>query len=98
MQMAQDNNITYYFQINCFYSKANWIKDHIIDSGFLTSSQIEQVSWDECEKYALNSSGVIEACSLKKQGNSDIQISKYLKQSIYTIKKYLKRGEILGLL
>lgn len=97
MKMAQENGIDNYFQINCFYSNIDWVKNNIVSSGFLSADKIDMVNWDECDRYALYNSDVVKTCELYNANLEVKDIANKLQHSIPTIKKYLKRGTIIGL-
>nr|DAV02301.1 MAG TPA: helix-turn-helix domain protein [Caudoviricetes sp.] len=97
MQIAKENGIKYYFQINCYHSDLEWVKSNIISSDFLSQDQIDKIDWVECNRYALYSSNVVKACELFNEDVGVGDISKILKHSKPTIRKYLKRGAIIGL-
>ena len=55
------------------------------------------VNWDECDRYALYNSDVVKTCELYNANLEVKDIANKLQHSIPTIKKYLKRGTIIGL-
>ena len=81
-----------YIIIDCRESTLEWIKNHILKSKLNNIFDLTKVDWLISLKYAC-SSLVKQACELWNENKySVIQISKIIKLSDQTIRKYLKQG------
>lgn len=96
--LALNNNIKYYIEINCIESNDIFIKNNIVDSGLLNLLNINEsdIDWNKCCEFASGSFVVIVAkewnngCSIKK-------IKEKTKLSDSTIVKYLKIAAEIGM-
>lgn len=94
--IALENGILNYIEVDCRYSKKNWLIDNSIASleKYFTLSNVD---WDKIWIKSL-SSKVIESWKLYKEGLDKKEISAELGVSIYTVRAYLKRGEELNII
>lgn len=97
-ELAKENGIKDYFEIDCRKSELNWIKNSIIKSGLLELLKLteDDIDWTECHKYAVKSK-VYYACELWNDGLSIKDISTKLCVNNNTITKYLQQGKELRL-
>lgn len=98
-ELAIQNNITYYFEIDCRKSDKSYIMDSVIESGLLDILGIRQydVDWEECHTRAL-SSKIFEVCELWNTGKyTTVQIQDELKINRSTVQRYLNKGHELGI-
>jgi hypothetical protein len=97
-KIANENNITHYFIIDCRYSNLDWIKSHIISSGLLTlfNAFDSSIDWNLCGKAAI-SSNVIQVADLWNNGKTSGEISKIMKLGKHTIRSYLIKATDIGL-
>ena len=88
-------------RIDCDYGKdirirMNYIKEHILNSKLNDLFDLNKIDWLKCYKYICNSL-VKKACNLWNLNKyTIIEISKIMKLSDNTIRKYLKQGVQLG--
>jgi len=93
---AIKNNIEV-IRIDCELSELELIKNNVLDSKLNSMFDLSKIDWDKAEEFAL-SNLVKTACDYKKN-NSNItiyEIKNLMKLSNTTIRKYLKKGSILG--
>ena len=98
-QLAIQNNIKYYIEIDCRYSEMEWIKQSIMSSELpaILSFQEQDIDWIECDLRAKKSL-LIETCKLWQQGrHNTLEIANELHISRATVNIYLKSGAKLGL-
>lgn len=95
--IALNNKIEKYLQLDCRISKLEYIKNSIINSCFSKIFDLSNVDWDECHRYSINSSRIVEACELWNKTKDTKRISEELCISRTTVIEYLKNGAILGL-
>ena len=107
-ELAEQNGIKEdkYIAIDCRYSTLEWIKNSIMkrDSNNpnkqclaeILNFKEEDIDWLKCHEYACNSL-VKEVCNLWNSGVKSIkEISKIIKISTCTVRRYIKQGVILG--
>ena len=99
-ELALNNNVEKYIELNCSKSNKEWMKNSIINSGLpsLLNIDIDNIDWDECQKYTTNSM-LIASCNYKNNHPelSTTDIGKILNMPAPTIQKYLQRGSELGI-
>lgn len=102
-QLALDNNINYYIELDCRYSELEYIKNSILNSELSEIIDLSNIDWIKCEEYAINSNKVKEVCDywhLHNEVNNEelttTDISKVFNLGKSTIRIYLKQGNILG--
>ena len=99
-ELALNNNVEKYIELNCSKSNKEWMKNSIINSGLpsLLNIDIDNIDWDECQKYTTNSM-LIASCNYKNNHPelSTTDIGKILNMPAQTIQKYLQRGSELGI-
>lgn len=99
-QIAIDNGIYYYIELDCRKSNPDHIKDSIINSdlpnifGFCS----QDIDWKECDYNATNSA-IFETSKLWNRCVFDIiELASYIGVHPETIRRYLKRANSLNLL
>lgn len=99
-QVAIDNDIYYYIEIDCRNSESNYIKNSIMNSelpnifGFNESD----IDWDECDKYA-SGSLLIKASEYWNSGTYNIkEIANQFGLHPDTIRRYIKKARSLNLI
>lgn len=102
MDIAIQNGIQLdcYIQLDCRQSTLEYIKNSIMSSNLpkLLSFTESQIDWAECGRFAM-SSRMIEACDLWNSGiRSTSKIGTVMQMNRSTIRKYLHRGEELGMI
>lgn len=90
-KLAIENGIDNYFQINCSYSKLDFIKSNILDSNLSSLLDLTKIDWSKChedscsrlvkETYALWNSGITNVIEIAKiMDMSKSSVWKYLNQ------------------
>ena len=87
-----------YIIIDCRYSNLEWCKENILNSELNNIFNLNNINWEEWNKYALTSSLVEKVGNIKKQHPefTSTQISKLIKVSICTTKKLLHKAMECG--
>lgn len=98
-KLALDNGVIEenYIVINCKYSDLEYIKDKVIHSELNNLFDLSKVNWLQAEEFAVSNLVKI-ACDYKKDNIklSCNDIGKLMNLSSHTIRRYLKKGTILG--
>ena len=95
-RLANKNNILM-IRIDCKESDLEYIKDKILHSKLNDLVDLSKINWLKCEEFAL-SNLVKKACEYKRD-NPDlttVQIGKIMNMCKVSIRKYLKKGNLLG--
>ena len=89
-ELAMQNGVAHYFEIDCRYSDLEWTKSHIISSRLLKLFNLldDDVDWTLCGREAL-SSKVISAANLWNIGHNVSEISEIMQLQRHTIRYYL---------
>lgn len=98
-ELALQNGIKYYIQLDCRESNKEWIKRSVIDSQLLKILKIDetQIDWNKCDEYATNSL-VKEICDVYNKNPMAItRLAKKFNVGVSTVSRYLKKGTELGL-
>lgn len=95
--LALENNIEKYIQLDCRISELEFIKKSIIDSDLALIFDLSSIDWEKCHKDSISSSRVIEACKLWNKTENTKLISDKLCISRTTVIEYLNKGNGLGL-
>ncbi len=95
-QLATKNGIDYYVTIDCRTSNQEWVKDNLISSYISTIFYLDNIDWDECNRFANKSIMYEVCCDYEKSKDLKFICSKYFLDNS-TIRKYLKRGIELGI-
>lgn len=92
------NGIEHYVVLDCRKSELEWIKNSIMSSRLpeLLGFCEDDINWEKCHANSVHST-LVEANSLYAKGVSIEVISSMLKISEATCRRYLTRGEELGL-
>ena len=96
--LAIKNGIENYIVLDCRKSELKWIKNSILNSKLpeLLNFKEEDIDWLKCHEYACGNL-IKDSCDLWNGGLRNMQeISKILRLTRHTIRKYLKQGVELG--
>lgn len=98
-RLAIENGIEHYFQINCSYSNADFIKSSILGVGLLETigTDVSKINWSECNLFATNNL-IKEVCDYKR-ANTNVtlhQIANIYNISYKTVLQYIKTGVKYG--
>lgn len=96
-QLALENGIKFYIELDCRESKLNHIKKSVVESELLNILKIKEqdIIWEECEAF-YNKSLQTKAMELYNSGYGIKDIAETLKLSRTTIKLYMKNLANLG--
>lgn len=96
--LAKENGIMNYFQIDFKYSDFDYMKEHIISSGLfeLLNISVDNIDFESCYKSSLKSR-VFEAVEYWNQGLKVNDIFPIMKVSNVTVINYLNQAHKLGL-
>lgn len=95
--LAFDNGVKHYVELDCRNSDFNYIKESILNSDLSTLFDLNDVDWNQVGANALKSK-VLDVCELYNSGvKSTIKISEMLKLDITTVRDYLGRCADVGL-
>lgn len=95
-QIALNNGIALYDEIDARYSNCNHIKDSILSSKFNGIFDLSKVDWQECDKSARKSI-LYDICKAWSDGKKIIDIASEFKIHTSTVSSYLVVGEKLNL-
>jgi hypothetical protein len=96
-QIAFDNGIKHYIEIDASLSQLEYMKQSILSSTLNQLFDLSQIDWQDCESYSLKSM-VTETCNLWLSGmHNTLEISKILDISLTSVQRNLKRGTNIGL-
>jgi len=97
--LASKNGITNYITLDCRSSKISWIKNSIMASDLpkILNFKDDDIDWLKCHRYSC--SGIVSmVCKTWTDGTKSILgISKKLKISKDTVRRYLRKGAIIGM-
>ena len=98
-RLAKENGIKHYIVLDCRKSELEWIKNSVIESELpsLFNFTEDDVDWLKCHEFALKNI-VKEVCRYKKSHSNEkvSSLSDRFKIEESTVRKYLKKGKILG--
>lgn len=97
-QLALDNGIDYYFEIDCRKSDADYIRKNVVDSGILEILGVDAdlIDWKACDEFA-TSNLIKEICEFRETFKWPIiKIAEKYGFSRTTIREYLARGAKFG--
>lgn len=96
-ELAINNNINIYIELDCSYSEMEYIKQSIFNSKFNDIFDLSNIDWELIDRQCANSK-IIEVCDLYNSGIDDIQeLANILHIHDTTVRDYLKRCAKLGL-
>ncbi len=95
-QIARENGISKYIEIDCRESDFNWIKNSILHSQMMNIFDLSHIHWDIIYKNA-SKSKVLMACNMWNNGNSITNIASNLHLSDVTVQKFLHSCNDAGL-
>lgn len=98
-ELAINNGIEYYIELDCRKSDMEWIKNSTIDSDLKNISNLSNVNWLKCEEFALKNivKEVCEYWNNKQEWETTSDLANHFNVSQTTIMNYLKSGERLRL-
>ena len=97
-ELASNNGIEYYIELDCRKSEMDWIKQSIMDSELpkLLNFKETDIDWLKCEEYCATNLVKI-VCEIFESGIKDTpEIAKITRLSISAVRNYLKTGKKLG--
>lgn len=96
-QLARENGIENYIQLDCRVSSLDWIKNSTLHSELKDILNLSNVNWEYCEEYALKNI-IKEICLLWNAGkySSIKDFAKEIGLHSTTISSYLKKGNEYG--
>ena len=97
-QLALNNNVNIYIEIDCSKSELKFIKNSILNSKLAELFDLSKIDWNKCEEYAL-SNIVKEVCNSwnnKKENETTTDIAIKYNVSNTAVRTYLHKGNKLG--
>lgn len=101
-ELALNNGINYYIELDCRESKLNYIKNSIINSKLNSIFNLNNINWLECERFGL-SNRVKEVCDywklhneINNEGLTTTDIGEIFKLCQGSICRFLNKGTKLG--
>lgn len=101
-QLALENSIDSYIELDCSKSKLEYIKQSILNSKISEMFDLNKIEWLQCEEYAL-SNRVKEICNYWREYNNiqhknltTTNVGEIFNLTRHTVSKYLKQGAKLG--
>ena len=96
-ELALNNGITYYVQLDCRYSDKCWIKKSIENSILAQLFDLSKVNYDECDLFATKNLAKT-VCDYRHDNPEvlDVDIAKYFNIGIAATRTYLLKGNKLG--
>lgn len=99
-ELALQNGIKHYIELDCRVSSLEWIKNSILNSELNTLFDLSKVDWKIVGKN-IEKSIVIDVCKIwsetKSENRSTLELAKIFNTSDVQIRRYLKRGDAIGL-
>jgi hypothetical protein len=98
-ELAKNNNIQYYVELDCRKSDLKYITDSVSQSELKEILQLDDINWEVVGQRAIKSK-IVEACEvyeLQKDNLTSKNISVILGIGYHTLLKYLKLGSEVGL-
>lgn len=96
-EIALNNSINKYIELDCRYSNLSYIKESILNSELNLLFDLSKIDWIECEKYCMSNLVKI-ACDYKRinPNMTTVEIGNIMNLHSSTISKYLKKGTEIG--
>lgn len=95
-EIALNNGIKNYIEIDCSESTLNYIKDSIIKSLLNDMFCLDKINWEMCHESALNNI-TKEVCDAYNSGTKHtLELSKKFNMSRNAIVRHLKKGQLIG--
>ena len=101
-ELALNNGIDYYIELDCRESNLEWIRNSVINSELNKIFNLEKVDWLKCEEFAL-SNRVKEVCDYwhlhNEINNEELttnDLAKIFNTTKTTVCSYLNKGRKLG--
>ena len=97
-ELALNNGITYYVQLDCRYSDKDWIKKSIENSILAELFDLSKVDFDKCDLFATKNLAKT-VCDYRRDNPEalDVDIAKHFNIGIDATRTYLLKGDKLGL-
>lgn len=96
-ELALNNGIKHYIELDCRCSDLNYIKRSILNSELTKLFDLSKIDWLICEEFALKNI-VKEVCLMYNKKVSVKDISKKYNINIRTIRRYISKGREVGLI
>lgn len=96
-QLAEENGVTYYVELDCHRSDKNLIQNSIESSILSELFDLSNIDYNECDRFA--SDNFMKTVCDYKHDNPNVfvvDIAKHFNISKYRVRKYLKSGNDLG--
>ncbi|EPB8173065.1 hypothetical protein ACRTAL_002240 [Clostridium perfringens] len=97
-EIALQNDIKHYIELDCRESNLEWIKNSILNSELAELFNLSNIDWTSCAKFA-NKNIVKEVCNYwnnRKENEGVSDLAKEFKVARTSIRSYLKKGTKLG--
>lgn len=96
-ELALNNGITYYVQLDCRYSDKDWIKKSIENSILAELFDLSKVDFDKCDLFATKNLAKT-VCDYRRDNPEalDVDIAKHFNIGIDATRTYLLKGDKLG--
>lgn len=95
--LAIDNDISKYIELDCRYSEFDYIRQSVLNSDIRFIYDLSCVDWDLLERSCLESK-VVEACNMYNKGIKNTnEISRAIGINRTTVREYLRRCADAGL-
>lgn len=97
-EMALQNGIKYYIELDCRESNMEYIKNSILNSELANLFNLSNIDWNKCAEFA-NKNIVREVCDYwnnKRDDKTTTDVGKIFNLDRTTIRHYLKKGVKLG--
>ena len=97
-QLALNNGISNYIELDCRESNLSFIKNSILNSELNNMFNLNKINWLQCEEFALGNL-IKKICNYwnnKKEEETTRSVGKIFNLDRNTICRYLKKGQNLG--
>ncbi|WP_283695656.1 zinc-ribbon domain-containing protein [Clostridium perfringens] len=97
-EMALQNGIQHYIELDCRNSNLEWIKSSILKSELNELFDLSNINWTSCAEFA-NKNIVKEVCKYwnnKREDETMVDLGKIFNLNRNTIRRYLIKGNKLG--
>lgn len=97
-ELALQNGIKYYIELNCSESNMSYIKHSILNSELSELFDLNRIDWNKCAEFA-NKNIIKEVCEYWRNRSKDettTDVGKIFSLHYSTISNYLKKGTKLG--
>ncbi|HJG96735.1 MAG TPA: hypothetical protein K8V90_06500 [Romboutsia timonensis] len=98
-ELALNNGIKYYIELDCRHSNLEWIKNSILNSELVSLFDLSKVDWDQSDLHAIKNNKIKEICDYwnnKEEWETTYSIASLFNLDRTTVTNYLKKGTKLG--